>query len=86
MIDAVLRMIFRCSHRNMSRPMTPARRCGVSPNASGGTYVVCLDCGTQLPYDWEKMRLGRPVQKTRTERRLERKIAGRSAAAPATRP
>jgi len=26
------------------------------------TYVVCLDCGTQFAYDWENMRLGKPVE------------------------
>jgi hypothetical protein len=28
---------------------------------SGDTYVVCLECGKQFSYDWEKMRLGGPV-------------------------
>jgi hypothetical protein len=27
----------------------------------GETYVVCLDCGQQFAYDWENMRLGKPV-------------------------
>jgi len=35
------------------------------------TYVACLDCGKELPYDWEKMRqirksrLVRPLQASR---------------------
>jgi hypothetical protein len=29
-----------------------------SPAASiTGTYVVCLDCGQEFPYDWNKMKL-----------------------------
>ena len=24
----------------------------------GGTYVVCVDCGKQFAYDWERMRIG----------------------------
>ncbi len=81
MIDAVLRMLlFRCPHRNMSRPMTPVRRQGL---AHSGTYVVCLDCGTQLPYDWENMRVGRAPQKARTF--LEQEAAEPSSRAAATR-
>ncbi len=26
-----------------------------------GTYVVCLDCGKEFRYDWNEMRLGKPV-------------------------
>ncbi len=22
-----------------------------------GTYVVCLDCGKEFPYDWQEMRV-----------------------------
>ncbi|MFI5089207.1 MAG: hypothetical protein ACHP7P_04020 [Terriglobales bacterium] len=22
-----------------------------------GTYVVCLDCGKELPYDWNSMKI-----------------------------
>lgn len=73
MIDAVLRMLLlRCPHRNMSRPITPAH---------SGTYVVCLDCGTQLPYDWENMRVGRPSQKARNEGFLDQEAEPSSRAA-----
>src|SRR5690348_15039882 len=61
MIEVVLRFIFRCSHRSMSRPITPVNRSSV---AGRGTYVVCLDCGTQFPYDWEQMRMGRPDRRS----------------------
>ena len=27
----------------------------------GETYVVCLDCGKQVAYDWENIRLEKPV-------------------------
>lgn len=36
-----------------------------------GTYVVCLDCGQELRYDWKEMRVGEPV-------------ASRTPAAPST--
>ncbi|HEY6273818.1 MAG TPA: hypothetical protein VIX19_17705 [Terriglobales bacterium] len=28
-----------------------------SGNAQRGTYVVCLDCGKEFAYDWQKMRI-----------------------------
>lgn len=59
MIEAVLRVILRCSHPNITRPITPLDRSGA---ARCGTYVVCLDCGTQMPYDWERMRVNRQKQ------------------------
>jgi hypothetical protein len=63
MIEAVLRFLIRCSHRSMTRPITPVDHSGV---ARWGTYVVRLDCGTQLPYDWEKMCIGRHARRPRT--------------------
>jgi hypothetical protein len=24
-------------------------------------YVVCLECGTEFDYDWQAMKIGRPV-------------------------
>ena len=63
MIEAVQRFLIRCSHRSMTRPITLVDHSGV---ARWGTYVVCLDCGTQLPYDWAKMCIGRPARRPRT--------------------
>lgn len=56
MIEVLLRVLLRCSHRDITRPITPLDRFG---NARDGTYVVCLSCGTKMPYDWDSMRLGR---------------------------
>lgn len=36
-----------CWHRKTSFPHTPKK--------GEPTYIVCLDCGRHLPYDWEKM-------------------------------
>ena len=37
-----------------------------------GTYVVCLDCGTEFAYDWKKMRVLSPnEQKPFTHARVE---------------
>jgi hypothetical protein len=53
-------VLFGCSHRRTSFPLTPLRR---SPLVTDGlvrktTYVVCLDCGKEFDYDWKEMRLG----------------------------
>jgi hypothetical protein len=62
MIEAVLRAVLRCSHSKITRPITPLDRSGV---ARCGTYVVCLDCGTEMPYDWEHMRVNRQKRQHR---------------------
>jgi hypothetical protein len=62
MIDTVVNLIFRCSHQRLSRPVTPLGKDG-KPN--GPTYVVCLDCGKHFSYDFQKMRVGRPLDLAR---------------------
>ena len=61
MIDTVLNLLFRCSHRQLTRPVTPVSMAGVP---RGETYVVCLDCGKQFSYDLEKMRIGKPIDRS----------------------
>jgi hypothetical protein len=51
-------LLFRCNHRNFSFPLTKKYGPRVSPAASvTGTYVVCLECGREFPYDWQEMRI-----------------------------
>jgi len=53
-----LDILFGCYHRNYSFPITKKRGQRVSPAAAlTGTYVVCLDCGKEFPYDWKEMRV-----------------------------
>lgn len=50
--------IFGCLHRNYSFPITTPRgqrRTGAA--AVTGTYIVCLDCGKEFPYDWQEMKV-----------------------------
>jgi DNA-directed RNA polymerase subunit RPC12/RpoP len=58
MIDTVLNLLFRCSHRRLTRPVTPVSIAGLP---HGETYVVCLDCGKQFAYDMKQMRIGKPL-------------------------
>lgn len=61
MIDSVLNLLFRCSHRRLTRPVSPVSKAGVP---QGATYVVCLDCGKQFSYDLKTMRVGRPIEQS----------------------
>ena len=56
MLANVFDMLFGCWHKNYSFPIT-ARRAGSNAAAAKGTYVVCLDCGREFPYDWNKMQV-----------------------------
>lgn len=51
-------MLFGCWHKNYSFPITsrPGQRRS-SAAALTGTYVVCLDCGREFPYDWKEMKV-----------------------------
>jgi hypothetical protein len=44
--------LFGCAHRHCTFPRTAKKQGAVS-----ATYVVCLECGKELPYDWQEMRL-----------------------------
>jgi len=59
-------IVFGCSHKRCSFPIT-ARGAQRRSQAAGvtGTYVVCLDCGNEFPYDCQAMK----VIRNRTERR-----------------
>lgn len=51
--------LFGCSHKRCTFPMTATKldqpHSETAPPA--GTYVVCLDCGKEFPYDWERMKV-----------------------------
>jgi len=53
LIDSVLscfEFLFGCHHGQLSRVFTIKKR----------AYKVCLDCGRELEYSWERMRFQRP--------------------------
>jgi hypothetical protein len=57
MFAIVSALLGGCRHRNYSFPLTP--KSGVRPPAASATgcYVVCLDCGKELAYDWNEMKV-----------------------------
>lgn len=61
MLGSIFESLFGCSHRRLTRPITPVSKPGVP---SGETYVVCLECGKQFAYDWNHMRIGKPIERS----------------------
>ena len=77
MFGEMFDMLFGCWHKRYSFPIT-TKKGSVPPNEAArltGTYVVCLDCGKEFPYDWSKMKV---VSAAPQEAKPE-KIAARTA-------
>lgn len=57
-MSRILDYLFGCWHKNYSFPITAKPGKGRSEAAGvTGTYVVCLDCGKEFPYDWREMKV-----------------------------
>jgi hypothetical protein len=68
MLQSLINAFFGCSHRKLTFPQSPTRKSsGYSAPGSRrhDAYVTCLDCGKELAYDWEGMRVGKPVSERR---------------------
>lgn len=61
MIDSLMNLLFRCSHRRLTRPVSPVSKAG---QPQGQAYVVCLDCGKQFEYDVTEMRIGKAIRQS----------------------
>jgi hypothetical protein len=56
MLAKLFDAVFGCTHSHYSFPRTV--HAGKRRNAAAsltGTYVVCLDCGKEIAYDWNNM-------------------------------
>lgn len=53
----LLDVLFGCSHKNHTFPMTAKTGQHLSSTAMTGPYVVCLDCGKEFAYDWRQMKV-----------------------------
>ncbi len=53
MLDKLVDVLFGCPHNHCTFPITLR-----SPETGKriGPYVVCLDCGAELAYDWRRMK------------------------------
>jgi hypothetical protein len=58
MVGKLFDALFGCWHTHYSFPLTvrPGTRRSRAASVTG-TYVVCLNCGKELPYDWQEMRI-----------------------------
>jgi len=68
MIASLLDVLFGCCHKRYSFPITvkSARRRSEAASITG-TYVVCLDCGKEFPYDWREMKVVSRSRKSEPE-------------------
>jgi hypothetical protein len=57
MISKIMDTMFGCRHSHYSFPLTVRKGRRSQAAALTGTYVACLDCGAELPYDWHAMRV-----------------------------
>jgi hypothetical protein len=58
MISKLMDAMFGCRHARYSFPITVRAGSRRSPTVQiTGTYVACLDCGKEFPYDWHEMKV-----------------------------
>jgi hypothetical protein len=57
MFGRILDTLFGCWHQHYSFPITVRGSQRSPAAATTGTYVVCLDCGKELAYDWKTMKI-----------------------------
>jgi len=58
MVAKLIDLVFGCRHSRYSFPVT-VRKGTRRPQAAAltGTYVACLSCGKEFPYDWQEMKV-----------------------------
>lgn len=78
MFGRIFDTFFGCWHSRYSFPITVRGKARRSQAASlTGTYVVCLDCGKELPYDWKEMKV---ISSPSEQRHYLRSLATKEAA------
>jgi hypothetical protein len=77
---SLLDVLFGCTHKHFSFPITkrPGQR-RTSAASLTGTYVACLDCGREFPYDWQEMKVieGKPLNSNGLARNTSELFAGK---------
>jgi len=64
MLSKLMDAVFGCRHLRYSFPLTVRGAVRRSQAASRtGTYVTCLDCGKEMSYDWQQMKVLGPQAK-----------------------
>ena len=57
MFSRILDALFGCTHSRISFPITIKKGARSRAAFPTGTYVVCLDCGKEMSYDWKQMKI-----------------------------
>ncbi len=57
MFSRILDVLFGCSHNRYSFPITVKKGLRGRAAFPTGTYVVCLNCGKEMSYDWKQMKI-----------------------------
>lgn len=53
----LVEVLFGCTHKRYTFPITARGKRHSEAAKVTGTYVVCLDCGKEFPYDWHRMKI-----------------------------
>ncbi|MBV9339758.1 MAG: hypothetical protein JO159_02560 [Acidobacteria bacterium] len=61
MLTRILDTLFGCAHRRYSFPITVKKGARSRAASLTGTYVACLECGKEMPYDWKEMKVVTPA-------------------------
>lgn len=60
-VEKIMSLWFLCSHKRTTFPITLPERArksaGTHTTGTPHTYMTCLDCGKEIPYSWEQMRV-----------------------------
>ena len=75
MFSRLLDALFGCMHSHISFPITIKKGPRSRAALFTGTYVVCLDCGKEMPYDWKQMKIVAPTGERATVGSLATKEA-----------
>lgn len=71
-----LDVLFGCSHKKLSFPISVrGARSRSQASSVTGTYVVCLDCGHEFPYDWNEMKIVSSSEGPNAARLAARRVA-----------
>lgn len=57
MLQFLYAFFFGCFHTRTTFPMTLSSRSTLDGEVSRQTYVTCLNCGEEIAYNWDKMKM-----------------------------
>jgi predicted transcriptional regulator len=59
-MSKLLDALFGCPHKRCTFPITAkSGQSNSNPAKSTATYIVCLECGKEFTYDWQRMKVVR---------------------------